>query len=179
MSISEMLLPEFDQEMANTRKILERFPDDQLNFKPHEKSMEFARLASHVAELAGWAKSTFETELLDLPANFQQWIAKSRRELLENFDKNVAESRALLAKAKDDDFNKTWTLKFGGKEIFSMPRYMVYRTSVINHLVHHRAQLGVYLRLNDIELPGMYGPSADEMKFWNPVQDKETVQASA
>ena len=139
--------------------------------------MEFGRLASLVAELAGWAKSTFETELLDIPANFQPQIAKSRQELLEHFDKNVAESRVLLAKATDEDFKKIWKLSFGGKEIFSMPRYSVYRMTVINHIVHHRAQLGVYLRLNELELPGMYGPSADEMKFWQP--EAETAQTPA
>ena len=175
MPISELLLPEFDQEMSNTRKILERVPDDRLRFKPHEKSMEFGRLASHIAELPGWGKNTFETDFLELSGDFKPWIAQSRQELLEKFDKNVAEARAMLAAAKDEDFEKTWTLKFAGKLVFSMSRYNVFRSSFHNHLVHHRAQLGVYLRLNEIAVPGMYGPSADEMKFWAP--EKEPAHA--
>jgi uncharacterized damage-inducible protein DinB len=177
MAIREMLLPEFDEEMRNTRKLLERVPEQKLDYKPHEKSMTLGRLASHVAELPGWAKHTMELEGLDLAAGQQAYLASSREDLLARFDKNVAEARELLVRVTDEQLEKTWTLKFGGNTIFSMPRYMVLRTSAINHLIHHRAQLGVYLRLNEVEIPGMYGPSADEMKFWDPAASAKAQSA--
>jgi uncharacterized damage-inducible protein DinB len=167
MPISELLLPEFDQEMANTRKVLERVPDDKLEYKPHLKSMAFGRLAGHVAELPDWAAHTLKMELLELDESFKPWVPKSSAEILEKFDKSVAEARKLIAAATDEDLQKIWTLKFGGQTILSMPRYSVLRATVLNHMIHHRAQLGVYLRLNEIEVPGVYGPSADEMQFWN------------
>jgi uncharacterized damage-inducible protein DinB len=168
MTISEMLVPEFDQEMANTRKLLERVPEDKWDYKPHPKSMPLGRLAAHVAELPFWAKHTLSVESLDIKPGEQPFTATSRIELLEVFDKNVADAREALAKASDADMTKAWTLSFAGKPIFSMPRSAVLRGSVMNHLIHHRAQLGVYLRLNEIAIPGMYGPSADEAKFWEP-----------
>jgi len=168
MPISETLLPEFDQEMANTRKILERVPEDKPDYKPHEKSMTLSRLAGHVAELPAWATMTLSTEGLDIQPGHLPYFMKSRQELLADFDKNVAEARARIAATSDEDLAVTWALTFMGKPVFAMPRLAVLRSSFMNHLVHHRAQLGVYLRLNDIEIPGMYGPSADEMKFWKP-----------
>jgi uncharacterized damage-inducible protein DinB len=173
MPISQALLPEFDQEMASTRKLLERVPDGKADYKPHEKSMSLGRLAGHVAELPGWAKNTLETQLLELKPGMQPYIATSRQELLERFDKNVADARPLIERASDEDWMKTWTLKFAGKEIMTMPRAAVMRSVVMNHLIHHRAQLGVYLRLNNVEIPGMYGPSADEARFWE--QPKATA----
>lgn len=167
MAIRELLLPEFDEEMRKTRRLLERVPEQKLDYKPHEKSMSLGRLASHVAELPGWAKHAIELEALDITPGQPPYLANSREDLLARFDTNVAEARELLVRATDEDLQKIWTLKFGGNTIFSMPRYMVVRTSAINHLIHHRAQLGVYLRLNEVELPGMYGPSADEAKFWD------------
>jgi uncharacterized damage-inducible protein DinB len=178
MAIREMLLPEFDEEMRNTRKILERVPDHKLDYKPHEKSMTLGRLAAHVAELPGWGKHAIEVEVLDLPPDFKPYSAKSREEVLATFDKNVAETRELIARVTDEELQKTWTLKFGGNTIFSMPRLMVLRSTVINHLIHHRAQLGVYLRLNEVEIPGMYGPSADEMKYWNPAEAAQKTQTA-
>ena len=166
MPIAQMLLPEFDQEMASTRKLLEIVPDDKLDYKPHEKSMALGRLAGHVAEMPGWILTTIKTESLDIQPGAMPFIAKSRQELLDSFDKQVAEARAALAGASDEDMAKTWTLTFAGKPVFSMPRAAVVRISGMNHLIHHRGQLGVYLRLNNVEIPGMYGPSADEMKFW-------------
>jgi len=166
MAFSEALLPEFDEEMKNTRKMLERVPDDKFDYKPHEKSMALGRLASHVAELPNWAAHTMQTEVLEIEAGQAPYLAKSNRQLLEDFDKNVAEGRKLITAATDADFAKIWTFKYGGKTIFSMPRAAVIRSVVMNHMIHHRAQLSVYLRLNEIEVPGMYGPSADEMKFW-------------
>ncbi len=166
MTISQTLLPEFDQEMANTRKILERVPEDKFDYKPHEKSMTLGRLASHVAEMPTWATHTIQAETLELRPGQQPFSAKSKQELLDTFDKAVVDARALIAGASDEDLRKTWTLKHAGKSIFSMPRAGVLRGMVMSHLIHHRAQLGVYLRLNEVEVPGMYGPSADEMKFW-------------
>jgi uncharacterized damage-inducible protein DinB len=166
MTFSQALLPEFDEEMKSTRKLLECVPDGKPHYKPHEKSMELARLASHVAELPGWGKTTLETEVLEMEKGMKPHIAETRAELLELFDKNVREAREKIAAATDADWAKTWTFKYDGKQIMSMPRAAVMRGVVMNHMIHHRAQLGVYLRLNEIEIPGMYGPSADEMKFW-------------
>ena len=166
MAINQALLPEFDQEMANTRKTLERVPDDKLGWKPHEKSMMLGRLAGHVAEMPYWAVETITKDSFDMmPAGVpppQPTIAKSRRENLEMFDKNVAAARAALASASDEHLMKPWSLMRGGQTIFSMPRIAVIRGMIMNHMIHHRAQLGVYLRLNNIPLPALYGPSADE-----------------
>lgn len=168
MSISQTLLPEYDQEMTNTRKLLERVPDDKLEYQPHPKSMKLGRLATHIAELPSWAKQTLESELLEMEPGFQPHIAASREELLSLFDKGATEARAAIVAASDNDWQKMWTFKFGGQTIMSMPRTAVVRGVVMNHLIHHRAQLGVYLRLNNVEIPGMYGPSADEIRFWEP-----------
>jgi uncharacterized damage-inducible protein DinB len=163
-----MLLPEFDQEMASTRKLLERLPENIPDYKPHEKSMPFCRLAGHVAELPGWTKETFTKEVLELDMeHFVPFDPKTRKEVLDKFDQNAKAGREALAAATDDQFSVIWSLKSTkGDTILSMPRAAVYRSMVISHMIHHRAQLGVYLRLNEIEIPGMYGPSADEMKFW-------------
>ncbi len=166
MPLSEALLPEFDEEMKNTRKMLERVPDEKFDYKPHEKSMTMGRLASHVAEMPSWAAHTMQMELLEMQPGQAPYLAKSNKQLLEDFDKNVAEGRKLLAAATDADFAKIWTFKYGGHTVFAAPRSVVIRSVVMNHMIHHRAQLGVYLRLNEVEIPGMYGPSADEMKYW-------------
>lgn len=166
MSISQMLLPEFDEEMANTRKMIERLPDGQFDYQPHPKSMTLGRLASHVVEMVAWGGNVLKTELLEIQPGQMPSSMKTRQELLDTFDKDVKETRALIEKVSDEDLQKIWTLKFGDKTVFSMPRIAVLRGAVMNHLIHHRAQLSVYLRLVDVEIPGMYGPSADEMKFW-------------
>lgn len=168
MTISEMLLPEFDQEMANTRKLLERVPEEKNDYKPHEKSMALGRLATHTAELPSWVGFTIQQDLLELQGAQPSNPPNSRKELLDKFDKDVAEARRQIASATDEDLGKTWTMKFDGQTVISMPRAAVLRNVIMNHMIHHRAQLGVYLRLNEIEIPGMYGPSADEMKFWEP-----------
>jgi len=163
MPISQMLLPEFDQEMANTRKVLERFPEGKNDYTPHEKSMPLGRLAGHVATLPEWATRTLTTDALNMqPNEFKPFIPGSRQELLETFDRHVATARAEIAKATDDALGKVWTVSMEGNPILSMPRVAVLRGMVMNHLIHHRAQLGVYLRLNGVAIPGMYGPSADE-----------------
>jgi uncharacterized damage-inducible protein DinB len=164
--ISQMLLPEFDQEMQNTRKLLERVPDGKFDFKPHEKSMSLGRLAGHVAEFPSWATHTLSVEVMEMEPGQQPYEPKSKQELLEKFDKDLAEARERIAAATDEDFGKIWKFIYAGKEVIAQPRTEVMRSVVMNHMIHHRAQLGVYLRLNEIEIPGMYGPSADEMKFW-------------
>ncbi len=166
MPISEAILPEFDHEMANTRKTLERVPWDKPDWKPHAKSMTMQRLASHVAEIPGWVGVTIGSDSFDVapPGGqpVQPTAATSRKELLELFDKNVSAARAAIAGASDAHLMKPWSLLNGGKPVFTMPRAAVLRSFIMNHGIHHRAQLGVYLRLNDIPVPSTYGPSADE-----------------
>ncbi len=161
-TLSARMLPEFEQEMANTRKILEKIPEDKFDFKPHEKSMSLGHLAGHVAELSGWGTSVLETELLTFGPEHKPFDPKTRKEVLDLFEQGVKKTSERLAEASDEHLSKNWTLKFGDYTILSMPRADVLRSVVLNHVIHHRAQLGVYLRLNDIALPGMYGPSADE-----------------
>ncbi len=169
MALNEALLLEFDREMANTRKILERVPDDKLGWKPHEKSMTVRQLALHLALFPNWATETFEKESIDIAppgaAPYQPPVVNSRKEILEIFDRDLPKARAALAKASDADLSKVWTLLREGKTIFSLPRIAVLRGMVMNHMIHHRAQLGVYLRLNNLPLPAIYGPSADEGNF--------------
>jgi uncharacterized damage-inducible protein DinB len=166
MNISETLLPEFDQEMANTRKTLERVPFDKLDWKPHSKSFTFGALAAHIATMPGWASITMEQDAFDYapPGGepYQTPTLASNKELLDTFDEGVAKVRSALAAASDDKFQAPWSLLAGGKTLFTMPRIVVVRSFVMNHTIHHRAQLGVYLRLNDISVPAVYGPSADE-----------------
>ena len=163
MSFSQSILPEFDQEMKNTRKILECVPDGKMDYKPHPKSMSIAQVATHIADMAGWAGPAVDLDVLDIPSDYKPHIARSRAELLQIFDKNVAESRPKIEATSDEKWQQTWKLKFGGHEVISMPRAAVLRGAILNHIIHHRAQLGVFLRLNDVAIPGMYGPSADEM----------------
>jgi uncharacterized damage-inducible protein DinB len=167
MPIAQMLLPEFDQEMANTRKMLERVPDGKFAYKPHEKSMTLGRLAAHTCEIPSYATATLRVERMDFTGDEKPFTPATRKELLEAFDKHVAEAREMLSKATDEELMKTWTLTYKGNQIFAMPRAAVLRTMVLSHLIHHRSQLGVYLRLNNVEIPGMYGPSADEMNMFN------------
>ncbi len=166
MSIAQSLLPEFDLEMATTRKMLEVVPEGRNDWKPHDKSMTLGRLAGHVAELPGWGKTTLEdTELDFAPVGKPAWVPgvfTTRAETLKKFDETVVATRAALMKASDADLMEIWTLKSGGNTLLSLPRIAVLRSFMMNHLVHHRAQLGVYLRLNNIAIPGSYGPSYDE-----------------
>jgi uncharacterized damage-inducible protein DinB len=162
MSLSQALLPEFDQEMAGTRKTLERVPMDKYEWTPHAKSFNLGRLATHVAQLPQWATMTLQTDELDLSQPFEQPKPQSTQELLELLDKNTSEARQAIAGASDEEFFKPWTLRMGDRVIFTMPRIAVIRGMVMNHIIHHRAQLTVYLRLNDLPVPALYGPSADE-----------------
>jgi uncharacterized damage-inducible protein DinB len=166
MAIRDTLLPEFDQEMANTRKMLERAPQDRFDYQPHPKSWKLNRLAGHVADLPSWVSHTMQTELLALePGMYTPFEPTTSQELLAHFDKHVSEARAALAQATDEQMNTDWTMQWEGKTVMTMTRAGVLRSVVMNHLIHHRAQLGVYLRLCDVAVPGMYGPSADEAPF--------------
>ena len=169
MGLSELLLPEFEREMQTTRRVLERVPEDKRDFRPHPTSMTLDRLAGHVADLVSWATTTLRQDIFDLaPAGgpgYEALVMVSRDELLKTFDARVAEARAALEKASDDDLGKPWSLLSGGQAIFSMPRIAVWRSFVMNHLVHHRGQLSVYLRMNGVPVPSLYGPSGDEQSF--------------
>lgn len=162
MPFSQTLLPEFDQEMKGTRKVLECVPDGKFEYQPHPKSMTLGRLASHVADMPSWTAFTLDQEEFDMPPDMKPYVAGSRAELLQIFDRGVKEAREKISAASDEDWRRIWTFKVGGKAIMSMPRSEMMRVGVMNHMIHHRAQLGVFLRLNDAKIPGMYGPSADE-----------------
>ncbi len=169
MSLSEMIMPEFEQEMAHTRRTLERVPEEKFEWKPHEKSSSLGGLATHLANIPSWTTHTFEKEELDIAPPgappFRMEQAKSTADLLAAFDKNVADARATLAGASDERWFGKWSLLSGGNTIMTMPRVAVMRGFVMSHLIHHRAQLGVYLRLLDVPVPAIYGPSADEGGF--------------
>jgi uncharacterized damage-inducible protein DinB len=162
MTISQMLLPEFDQEMANTRKLLACLPEDKLDYQPHEKSMKLGRLAAHVAEMPGWLAMLPQRDKLEITSDWKPPVATSREQLLSFFDDNVAKGRAALAGMSDEEFAESWSLIFRGQTAFTMPKSAVARSVIMNHVIHHRGQLGVYFRMNDVSIPGMYGPSADE-----------------
>ncbi len=165
-NISQSLLPEFDHEMANTRKTLERVPEGKGDFAPHAKSMTLARLAGHVAEIPMWGIMTLGQDELDLapsgPTAYVPFLFETRAATLAKFDTDMKQMRQMLAATSDADMMTTWTLKSGGHTILAMPKVAVYRGFVMNHMIHHRAQLGVYLRMNHVPVPGLYGPSADE-----------------
>ncbi len=162
MPFSQSLLPEFEEEMKNTRKMLECVPDGKFDYRPHPKSMTLAELATHVAGVPGWTPMIIDLEIFDLPADTKPDLDSTRAQLLQRFDKGVAQAREKVASCSDEKWQQIWTFKFGGQTMLEMPRASVMRSVIMNHLIHHRAQLGVYLRLNDVAIPGMYGPSADE-----------------
>ena len=163
MEIREMFLPEFDREMKKTRAILERVPDGKPDFKPHEKSMTLGKLAAHTAQLPEFAVMIAELPELDFSkSKMKPLVMESRQQLLNTFDEVVEKARAAIAMPSDEEWQKNWKLSFQGQTIADAPRFMMYREMFLNHIVHHRAQLGVYLRLNNVPLPGTYGPSADD-----------------
>lgn len=166
MSFADANLPEFDQEMASTRRVLDRLPDDKLDWKAHPKSNTIGWVANHIAEIPGWVAGTFSGTSWDFAPpggpRYETPKLASRRAILEFFDKNVKEARQALAAVRDEDVGVPWTLLYEGKPIFTMPRAAVLRGFVLNHLIHHRAILTVYFRLNDIPVPSLYGPSGDE-----------------
>jgi len=163
MSMNELLLSEFDTEMKTTRLTLERVPFDKTGFAPHAKSMPLDKLAPHVAELPGFGLTILTTPELDFSNAPQRTRPPFELNgLLKAFDENVSQARAALKSLSDSAWTEPWKLSFQGKAIFSGSRFLAYRHMFLNHLVHHRAQLGVYLRLNDKPLPATYGPSADD-----------------
>jgi len=160
MSIGASLVPEFEQETTTTRRVLERVPGDKGDWKPHPKSFSLAHLAQLVAWMPGWLPNMLREPHLNLAAS-TPYSRESTATLLEMFDRGVRDGREALASAKDEDFAALWSLKHGDRVIMSMPRSAVVRQH-FSHMVHHRAQLGVYLRLLDVPVPSMYGPTADE-----------------
>lgn len=166
MPIADLLLPEFDEEIAITRRVLERVPDDRVEWRPHPKSFPMGHLAQLVARLPGWVAMTMTRTEIDLAPvsgpSFPGYSFEKTATLLAEFDRNAAEGRAALARATDADFQVPWSLKRAGAVLVTKNRYGILRSMVINHIVHHRAQLGVYLRLVDVPVPQMYGPTADD-----------------
>jgi uncharacterized damage-inducible protein DinB len=178
MGLSQSLLPEFDYEMTTTRKMLERVPDEKLGWKPHERSMAMGGLATHVANIPTWAVNAIAQDSLDLaPGGVPvppMEPAKSQAELLKTFDDNITRAREAIAGASDEALFSRWSLLYGGKNIMTLPRIAVLRSFVMSHLIHHRGQLSVYLRLNDIPVPSIYGPSADEGGFMDQAKTAGT-----
>jgi len=166
MALSQSILPEFDHEVGNSRKMLERCPQDKFGWKPHEKSLSLGELVSHICTLPQWATMTVNEESFDMaPVGGEAHKPEQLETLpsaLDAFDKNMAAARAAIAGASDERLFGNWALLSGGDEIFSMPRIAVLRGFVFNHAIHHRGQMSVYLRLLDVPLPAIYGPSADE-----------------
>jgi uncharacterized damage-inducible protein DinB len=160
MPFADSIIPELDQEMASTRRLLERVPSDKAQWKPHPKSFPLGHLAQLVSMMPGWITKAARGVDINLSGGPGYSFEKTET-LLAQFDKHVAEAREALKAAKDSDFNKPWSLKMGEQVLFTAPRAAVVRQN-INHLIHHRGQLTVYLRLNDVPLPSIYGPTADE-----------------
>jgi uncharacterized damage-inducible protein DinB len=163
MPISDLLLPEFDEEVKKTRTMLERVPADKAEFLPHPKSMSLGRLAPHVAELSGFGLTVLTSPGLDFgDGSYKPLAFESSAQLISTFDEGAAKVRNALQVVTDEAWTEPWKLSFQGKPLFEGTRFLAYRQMFLNHIVHHRAQLGVYLRLNDEPVPSTYGPSADE-----------------
>lgn len=160
MSMADTLLLEFDQEMATTRRVIERVPDDKPDWKPHPKSFSIAHLAQLLAGMPGWIGQTLTSTELDI-ASGAGYSVQSTSTLLKTFDENVRTTRAAIAATQDADYDVPWSLKMQGNVIFTLPRGVVVRQH-ISHLSHHRGQMSVYLRLLDVPVPSIYGPTADE-----------------
>jgi uncharacterized damage-inducible protein DinB len=162
MAIKDGLLAEYDHEMGTTRKLLERLPDDKLAWRPHAKSMSLGGLATHLSNLPNWGGTILNElsfDLADAPPNLED--KSSRADILAAFDASATRTRGWLDKT-DAELLVPWSLRRGGQEVFTLPRVAAFRTFVLYHVVHHRGQLSVYLRLNDVPVPAIYGPSADE-----------------
>jgi uncharacterized damage-inducible protein DinB len=163
MTTAELLLQDYDMEMGMTRRTLERVPEDRPDYKPHEKSMPMGKLAMHVATLPRFGKTILTTPSMDLTtAKWPDMNFSSREKLLADFDSLAGAARAALAAASDAELAAPWKFSYGEHVLSNSPRSLAFRHMFFNHLIHHRAQLGVYLRLNDVRVPGLYGPSADE-----------------
>jgi uncharacterized damage-inducible protein DinB len=165
MALKDALLPEYDHEMGTTRRLLERVPDADLGWKPHEKSFSLGRLASHLANIPHWIDLTCAGPVLDLatlPEDAREKDPKAIADVLKAFDANVKRGRQTLEAQTDAMMMAQWTMKQGEQEILTMPRIAVLRSFILNHLIHHRGQMSVYLRLRNVPVPAIYGPSADE-----------------
>lgn len=162
MAIKDLLIPEWENEIKITRRMLERVPFEKGDWKPHEKSFTLGRLSTHVAEIPGWLTMTLTTNELDFAAGGKPNKPATKEELIQLFETEAAKATALLLEATDENFSSNWTLRNGEIIYFTLPKTVVVRNWVLNHIVHHRAQLSVYLRLLDVPVPGVYGPSADE-----------------
>lgn len=161
--LGQSLIPELQHEAAQTKKMLEKVSYDQWQWKPHEKSMALGRLATHVAELPGWITMIANTDELDFSTmDYKPTELKSTEELTAFLDKNAQEAVAVLQSVSDERLMGDWTLRDGEQVFFTMPRIAVIRSMAMNHMIHHRAQVSVFLRLLNVPVPGMYGPSADE-----------------
>jgi uncharacterized damage-inducible protein DinB len=165
MALKDAFLPEFDHEMGTTRRLLERTPEEEFSWKPHEKSMTLGQLAGHIANIPHWCDAIFNQTVFDIAAAGEDVRPKappSRAALLAEFDQKVSAARANLAARTDADMMVQWTFTRGDHEVFTMPRVSAFRSFILNHLIHHRGQLSVYLRLKNVPLPSIYGPTADE-----------------
>lgn len=164
MSINQLFIEELKAEMASTKKMLERVPLDKADWKPHDKSMSLGRLATHVAEMAHWITDIMSAEELDFAtASFSRHVAATNDELVTILEQKTSQALKVLENCKDEDFSKTWTMKRAGQVVFANSKSAMIRRFGCNHLYHHRGQLSVYLRLLDVPVPGMYGPTADEL----------------
>jgi uncharacterized damage-inducible protein DinB len=161
MAIKDALLAEYDHEVATTRKLLERLPDEKLAWKPHPKSMSLGGLGTHLANLPTWAGNILDESFFDLAGMTVATEKTSRDDILKTFDENTKRARELMDKT-DAEYVARWSLRRGGQEMFTLPRIVALRSFVMSHIIHHRGQLSVYLRLNDIPVPPIYGPTADE-----------------
>ncbi len=164
MALKDALLPEFDHEMGTTRRVLERVPEAEFTWKPHEKSFNLGQLAAHVAHIPHWVDAIVQNTVFDLAdaEDSRPRVPESTGWVLSQFDKNVTAARAGIAAMSDPEFLAPWTFKNNGQIIFTMPRAAALRSFIMNHLIHHRGQLTVYLRLKNVPVPSVYGPTADE-----------------
>jgi uncharacterized damage-inducible protein DinB len=165
MAIGEAIYAELKKESATTRKMLERVPEDKFDWKPHEKSMTLGRLAGHVAELHGMFRPALTRDELDFAEGYTPFLPKTSAELLKTFDARVSDALELLATQSDEQMRERWRMRRGEQVFFELPRAVALRTMALNHVVHHRGQLSVYLRLLNVPLPSVYGPTADEPIF--------------
>ncbi len=156
-----MFLPEFDHEFSETRRALERVPEEKFDWKPHEKSWSLHDLAAHVSEIPNWMEPTLEVDTLDIDG-YEREVPETKEAILAKFDEGVAAARASLSAASGEQLASMWSMTSGGNVLMEMPKVAVVRSFIMNHNVHHRAQLGVYLRMLGVDVPGHYGPSADE-----------------
>jgi uncharacterized damage-inducible protein DinB len=171
MALNQVLIAELQHEAANTQKMLERVPAEHMEWQPHTKSMSLTKLATHIAELPGWITMTLTTNELDLGASaYRPELAKNAADLVDKHSKNVAEAEAALSNATDEQLAEPWTLRQGDHVVFTLPKAAVIRSAVMNHMIHHRGQLSVFLRLLDVPLPGIYGPTRDEMDMMMAAQ---------